>query len=107
MSAAMEHLKSFLLKHRAAEFVEHTAAAMRGRPAAEAHLRLVQATERIEMELRGMSPGSGQWACSGLRSPRPTDRARPRLFSASHTMRARAKRSDIAFHKQSWPLANP
>ncbi len=39
MSAAMEHLKLFLLKHRAAEFVEHTAAAMRGRPAASAPTR--------------------------------------------------------------------
>jgi hypothetical protein len=66
MSAALDHLKGFFLKHGAAPFVEEAAAVMAGCPDAEAHLRLVQATERIEMELRGMSPVMANGLASGF-----------------------------------------
>jgi hypothetical protein len=56
MSAAMDHLKSWLLKHGAGGAVEEAAAAMAGRPDAEARLRLEQATQRLSMEIHGMSP---------------------------------------------------
>jgi hypothetical protein len=66
MSAALDHLKSFLLRHGVAPFVEETAAAVAGRPDAEAHLRIVQATERIEMELRGISPITAKGLATGF-----------------------------------------
>ena len=56
MSAAMDHLKDWLLKNGAAPAVEEAAAAMAGRPDAEARLRIEQATQRLSMEIHGMSP---------------------------------------------------
>ena len=49
-----------------APFVEQAAAACAGRTDADAHLRIVQATERIEMELRGMSPVMANGLATGF-----------------------------------------
>ncbi len=56
MSQAMDDIKKFILKHGGAEFVDRTAADLAARPDAEARLRLAQAADRIEMELRGVRP---------------------------------------------------